>query len=56
MASTEEGEWWRCRGGGEGGGSGSSVSCSPISQLPSAEQVHKASLEGFLDEGRQDET
>lgn len=26
------------------------------SQLPSAEQVHKASLEGFLDEGRQDET
>lgn len=38
-----------------GGGGGVLVSCSPNSQLLSAEQVHKASLEGF-GEGRQDET
>lgn len=46
------GEVWGRR---EGGGVGALVSCSPNSQLLSAEQVHKASLEGF-GEGRQDET
>lgn len=54
---TGEGEWVRC---GEEGkvvvvGGGALVSCSPNSQLLSAEQVHKASLEEF-GEGRQDET
>lgn len=49
-----EGERVRC--GEEGnGGVEALVSCSPNSQLLSAEQVHKASLEGF-GEGRQDET
>lgn len=44
------GEVWGRSEGGE-----ALVSCSPNSQLLSAEQVHKASLEGF-GEGRQDET
>lgn len=44
------GEVWGRRKGGK-----ALVSCSPNSQLLSAEQVHKASLEGF-GEGRQDET
>lgn len=42
-------------GGGAREGGDASVSCSPNSQLLSAAQVHKASLEEF-GEGRQDET
>lgn len=53
LGAQGKGVWVMC---GEEGKEGEAlVSCSPNSQLLSAEQVHKASLEGF-GEGRQDET
>lgn len=49
LGAQGKGVWVRC--GEEGKGGKALVSCSPNSQLLSAEQVHKASLEGF-GEGR----